>query len=232
MTTQTTYTGSPTLPRVNLLPPEIGEARRLQQYRFGAAGAVGAAFVVVGALYWHAHGGVASAQSGLDAANARTATLQSQVTQYQSVTQVRAQVDSAKATLATALQPQILWSHYLEDMSVSLAGNYWFASMTMASNGTGTATGTVTATPFGDPSAIGSVTLQGHAVSHFDVADLLRDLAKERGLSHPVVSSSSEDATPTVGDHRLVSFTISVPVDSSAKPASATAPPTTNKAAG
>ncbi|MDX6229239.1 MAG: type pilus assembly protein PilN [Frankiales bacterium] len=225
MTTQTTIVGTPTLPRVNLLPPEIAAARVLKQYRFGAAGAVALTAVLVGAVYWNAHGGVATAQTALDASKAKTATLNIQLNTYKNVTQVKNQVQSAQATLDAALAPQILWSRYLQDMSVSLAGNYWFSSMVMTTGGGAAAA--QNASPLSDGAPLGTVSLQGKAVSHYDVADLLRALAKEKGMSDkPTVQSSVQDTTTIIGDHRLVSFAVTQTVDSSGKatPATATAP--------
>jgi Tfp pilus assembly protein PilN len=225
MTTQTTLTGAPVLPRVNLLPPEIAEARTLKQYRFGAAGAVALTAVAVGALYYQAHGGVASAQSALDASNGKTAALRTQLASYQSVTQVKNEVLSAQATLASALAPQILWSKYLQDMSVSLVGNYWLSSLTMSASGPA-APASTGANPLSDGSAVGSIILTGTAVSHYDVADLLRSLAKQQGLSNkPVVSSSAKDAS-TAGVPPLVRFTVTQTVDSTGR-ASATVGPLT-----
>ncbi|MDX6229029.1 MAG: type pilus assembly protein PilN [Frankiales bacterium] len=233
MTTQTTVVGTPTLPRVNLLPPEIAEARTLQQYRLGAAGAVVLAALAVGAVYYQGHGGVATAQSALDASTSKTAALNAQLSSLQNVTQVKNQVLSAKATLNSALSPQILWSHYLQDMSVSLAGNYWFTGMAMTSSAGPAAGAATAASPLADPAAIGSITLTGSAVSHYDVADLLRALAKEKGLSDkPVVTSSAKAATAIAGNS-LVTFSVTESVDSNGRPSatglgtSSTTPTTT-----
>jgi Tfp pilus assembly protein PilN len=231
MTTLTTVVGAPKLPRVNLLPPEIAEARTLKQYRFGAAGAVALTAFAVAAVYYNAHGGVAQAQTALDASNAKTAALNAQLNSYRGVTQVKNQVQVAQATLASALAPQVLWSHYLQDMSVSLAGNYWFTNMVMTTSAGGAAPAAAAAVaplPLADPSPVGTITLQGTAISHYDVADLLRALAKEKGLSDkPIVASSIEDTSLTGGDHHLVKFSVTQTVDSTAKPGSA-APTTTS----
>jgi hypothetical protein len=75
-----------------------------------------------------------------------------------------------------------------------------------------------------DASSVGSVTLVGTAISHNDVADLLRQLAKEKGMSSmPVVASSVEDTTALIGNHRMVKFTVTEPVDDTKKPTAATA---------
>ncbi|BEP16047.1 hypothetical protein acdb102_43580 [Acidothermaceae bacterium B102] len=233
MTTQTTIVGTPTLPRVNLLPPEIAEARILKQYRVGAAGAVVLAFLAVGGLYMNAHSGVAGAQSALNASTAKTGQLTSQQRVLTQQTSIKDTVASAQATLATALSPEILWSHYLQDMSVALAGNYWFTSLALASGG-GAA-----ATPLADGTAVGSVTIQGKAVTHNDVSALLGALANEKGLSHPVFTSSAEDSSPVSGTAtRLVTFGVQVSVDDPQKPkvaatvAPTAATPTTTTPAG
>lgn len=225
MTTQTTVVGTPTLPRVNLLPPEIAEARTLKQYRLGAAGAVAVAAAGVVVFYLQAHSGVAKAQSALDASNVQTAHLKSELAtqRYQNVTLVKNEVSSAKATLATALAPQVIWSKYLQDMSVSLVGNYWFTNMVMTASGSAAAAAPGGATPLADGSAIGTILLTGTAVSHYDVADLLRSLAKQEGLSDkPVVSSSAKDASAD-GLPPLVKFTVTQTVDSNGRPSAPTA---------
>ena len=224
MTTQTTtIVGTPTLPRVNLLPPEIAEARTLKQYRLGAGGAVVLAFVAVGGLYMNAHSGVAGAKSSLDAATQKTASLTSTQRSLQQQTSIKDTVASAQATLASALAPQILWSHYLQDMSVALAGNYWFTNLALNSGSTAAAAAGTAASPVTDPSAIGTLTLQGKAVSHRDVATLLASLAKERGLSHPLFTSSVEDSDTVTGTTtRLVTFSVGANVDESLKPTATT----------
>jgi Tfp pilus assembly protein PilN len=236
MTTQTTLVGTPTMPRVNLLPPEIAEARALRQLRLAAGGAVVLAVVGVGGLYVNAHSGVAGAQSALTAATAKTGQLTAQQRTLQQQTAIKDTVASAQATLASALAPQILWSHYLQDMSVALAGNYWFTTLTLSS-GSAAGTAGAAASPVSDPSAIGAFSAQGKAVSHRDVSTLLASLAKERGLSHPLFTSSAEDASPVTGTQtRLVTFSVVASVDDTLKPqattASTTASTTATPAAG
>jgi Tfp pilus assembly protein PilN len=219
MTTQTTVVGTPMLPRVNLLPPEIAEARTLRQLRLGAGGAVVLAVVGVAGLYMHAHSGVAGAQASLHAATLKTGQLTTEQAGLKKQTQIKDTVASAQTTLATALAPQILWSHYLQDMSVALAGNYWFTTLTL-NEGTGVAGATVAvgAAP-GDPVPIGNFTAQGKAVTHQDVSFLLRALGKERGISNPVFTSSAEDAQVVTGTHtRLVTFTVQAAVTDTLKP--------------
>lgn len=226
MTTQT-IVGTPTLPRVNLLPPEIGEARVLRQYRLAAGGAVLLAVVAVGGVYWHAHGAVADAQSALDASTAKQAQLTAQETKLQGVTALKNQVAAAQTTLTTALSPQILWSRYLQDLSVTLGGNVWFNSMTLVSQSAAPVNATTGTSPFTDSTALGTATFVGKAVTHNDVAKLMAALDREKGISHATFTSSAKDATPIVGDTTLVTFTVQASIDATGKPTIAAKPPTT-----
>ena len=111
-------------------------------------------------------------------------------------------------------------------MSVALAGNYWFNSIVLNA-ASGTASSAPAASPFGNPSAVGSATFTGKAVTQGDVANFLAALASERGMSNPTLSSASEDAQATVANVHLVTFTGSASIDSTGKPAAPTATPGT-----
>jgi Tfp pilus assembly protein PilN len=177
---------------------------------------------------------VAGAKSALNASTAKTGQLTAQQSELQKQTSIKDTVASAQATLASALAPQILWSHYLQDMSVALAGNYWFTGLALSS-GTG-ATGPAAAqvvTPGADAAAIGTFTAQGKAVSHRDVSKLLASLETERGLSHPLFTSSAEDTTPITGTTtRLVTFSVQASVDDTLKPQASASAKTGGAAAG
>ena len=128
MTTQT-LTGAPTLPRVNLLPPEIAEARRAKRVKAGLGSAVAIALLAVGGLYQSARGGVSSASDELASAQQENASLQHQLTDYQNVTAMKERVAAAQANLRLAMGPQVLWSHYLSDLSLILPGNVWLTKI-------------------------------------------------------------------------------------------------------
>jgi Tfp pilus assembly protein PilN len=188
-----TLTGTPTLPRVNLLPPEIAEAKRLRRVQAGLGVTVAVAVVAVGALYYNAHGGVASAQDQLTQAQQESTRLQQQVTQYQNVTALKDRVSAAETNLQQAMGPQVLWSHYMSDLAVTLPGNVWLTEVQAklgTSDGTQSPGGIAGALPSAD--AIGAISLQGSALTHGDVASMLSALAKEKGFKDPFFTKSSE----------------------------------------
>ncbi len=222
MTSQTmqTIVGTPTLPRVNLLPPEIAEARALRQYRLAAGGAVLVVALGVAGFYWHSRGAVADAQTSLDESKAQQVKLNAQALALRSVTDLKTQVAAAQQTLTSAMSSEILWSHVLQDMSVSLPVNAWMTNMVMSSGAPTTAAGT----PFANTTAVGNITMVGKAVTHNDVAKLLGALDNEKGLSDAAFTSSAKDSTAINGLNPVI-FTVTAAVNQRGVPVHPVATP-------
>jgi Tfp pilus assembly protein PilN len=206
MSTQTT-TRLATLPRVNLLPPEIEQARRFRHVQAGLGGAVLASVVVAAALFFAANAQVGEAQDDLDANKAQTAQLQSKVAEYAEVPLVYGQVEAAHAQLGQAMGQEVQWSYFLNDLSLKIPRHVWLDSMTVASNATAAAPPTV-----GQYAAvgIGTVQFEGHAFRHNDVAAWLNSLAKQKGYTQPYFSDSTVEPLGTNDD--AVRFTSQVTV--------------------
>lgn len=214
-----TVVGSGLLPRVNLLPPEIAEQRRFRQVQIGMATLVAAAVGGVAALAWASHHAVNSAQQQVAAAQTRNADLQAQLTKLDYVKQTYDQVAEEREQLVTALSPEILWSHYLNDLSLTIPENVWLTQMTASetaagggqtsSSSTSGQSGTTTLTPTG----LGTVQFTGVAFDHDDVANWLDSLAKENGYLDPYFSSSTE---AKIGTQVVVDFQSSVTLGSGA----------------
>lgn len=203
------------LPRVNLLPPEIGEQRRLRHAQYGMAGAVLGACVVVGLVYAAQAGKVSSARSDLAASQAKQTRLQTEQARYAPVSQTVAQVQGEETMLSQAMGSEIRWSHYLNDLSLSIPDNVWVTSVAAsnaaaggaAAPGAGAAGGILTA-------GIGSVVVQGKAFSHDDVASWLDSLAREKGYADPYFTQSQVDSATS--GRQLVTFASTVAVTNDA----------------
>ncbi len=205
MTTETYTTpvvGAPTLPAVNLMPPEIGEQRRLRRLQFAMGGAVVAAFVVVGGLYTVAHSGVTAAQSELTQAQSEQSQLQHQLTSLQNVQDVYTQVSMRQQMLATAMGREVRWSRYLNDLSLRIPDNVWLTQVT-ATEADAAATSTSTQAAPGLTPGIGQIQFTGVAFSHDDVAAWLDSLAREKGFANPYFSNSAETL---LGTRKAVNF--------------------------
>ena len=190
-----TASGLGSLPRVNLLPPEIAEARRFKRVQASLGGAVLACVGVVAALMVLAMSQVTSAQAELDAADAKAVTLEAQTGQYADVPLVYAQVEIAEAQIAQAMGTEVRWSRFMNDISLKTPGNVWLSSMTVAQAADAAALTAPVAgvvSPFA-ATGVGSVTFEGMGSSHNDVAAWLDALAEQKKLTQPVFTSSTKE---------------------------------------
>jgi Tfp pilus assembly protein PilN len=197
-----------TLPRVNLLPPEIEEHRRFRKVQVALGTGVLAAVGVVGALTLAASGAVSDAQNDLDTAQAQQATLNAQKAQYAEVPLVFAQVDAAHAQLTRAMGQEVRWSYFLNDLSLKAPSKVWLTTMTVTQDVDSAATSAATSaaaetdTSYLTP-GLGSVTFEGLGYTHNDVAAWLDALAKQKGLTQPYFTSSAKEK---IGEQTAVRF--------------------------
>jgi Tfp pilus assembly protein PilN len=203
MSTQTsreTVTRLATLPRVNLLPPEIEQQRQFKKVQLGLGVGVVAALGVAGALVLSAGAQVSDAQSDLDQQTARNRTMQADAAKFADVPAVYAQVDAAKAQLTQAMGKEIRWSRFLNDLSVVTPGKVWFDTITVAETvdaapvTAAPATGQVWGT-----ANIGTITFKGKGYTHNDVASWLKALASEKGVADAFFTRSAQEQIGTEG---------------------------------
>jgi Tfp pilus assembly protein PilN len=196
-----------TLPRVNLLPPEIEERQRFRKVQIGLGAGVLAAVAAVGALTLLASGAVGDAQSDLDAATARQSALQSEKAQYAEVPKVYAQVEDARAQLGQAMGQEVRWSYFLNDLSLKSPGKIWLTSMTVTQDVDGAAALTTPTVPGATTDyldkGLGTVSFEGFGYGHNDVAAWLDALAKQKGLTQPYFTKSAKEE---IGDRSAVKF--------------------------
>ena len=209
VTTFATATSLGIMPRVNLLPPEIAEERKLRQAKLGLGAGVVACAAVVGLLYSNAHGSVVSAQSDLDRATSQKTALQGQVARLSNVTATFAQVQARQAMLTQAMGDEVQWSHFMNDLALTMPANVWLTDVNISQTGTAPVAAPAAAGGAVFDAGIGTVTFSGIAMSHDDVAVWLETLAKEKGYANAYFTSSNE---VDLYGHTVVSFTSSVTV--------------------
>ena len=200
-----TATHLATLPRVNLLPPEIEQAQRLKKLQVGLGIGVLAAVAAVAGLTVMAAGQVSSAQSDLDAAKAQESSLNAEVATYAEVPLVFAQVDAAEAQLSQAMGQEVRWSYFLNDLSLRIPSKVWLTEMVVTQTVDPAAPAAVTTTGADQylKAGLGQVTFTGRGSSHNDVAAWLNALAKQKGLTQPYFTSSTKEP---IGDTDAVTF--------------------------
>lgn len=205
------------VPRVDLLPPEIAQARRLRRtQRLLAGGLVGVVAACAGG-YLLAVRSADDAAADLAVAQARTAELQAEQAQYAEVPLVLSQVEAAESARELAMGTDVLWYRYLNDIALTYPTDVWLENITASVAGPGGLAGTAPVPVAGDnPLAapgVGTITFTGKARQHSDVATWLDVLDGTGGFSDAAFSDSSRTE---VADTDLVQFTSQVVLTESA----------------
>lgn len=205
------------LPRVNLLPPEVAQAARFRRVQALLALVVVMALVGVGLAYLVASGQVAAAQDDLDAAQAENTQLKAEAAEYAEVPRVKAQLAQGEANLSAAMAPEVRWSFYLNDLSLTIPSSVRLTTMTVTQPvplpGAEVATTTEDSTvvsPLGTP-GIATIVFEGNAASYNAVAAWLQTLARQNGYTDPTVTQI-ENSTEENMAGNVYSFSSSVTV--------------------
>jgi Tfp pilus assembly protein PilN len=208
------------VPRVNLLPPEIADAARFRRLQFQLGGVVLASVGVVGLLFVVASGQVAGAQEGLDQATADTALVQQQVVQLAEVPKVYGQVAAAETQLSTAMGPEVRWSNYLTDLSLTVPADIGLTSLTIKqaaepAAGAQPNPANSAASVLGTP-GIATLSFEGQAVDQDDVAAFLDALAKQKYTVDPYFTNATRSDDSNSGQE-VVAFSATATVDEAAR---------------
>ena len=228
----------PALPRVNLLPPELGERRRFRRVQFASAGAACVALGLVAGGYVLAVGSVSDARTNLQATQSRQQVAQQRVDAYNYVVQTGDLLDSRHQLLGKALTGEVKWSQYLNEFSLHTPSGVWLTHLSVGAPVTGTAmpstseslSSSSSATTSGVPTtgtdttgstgatgttgaAVATISFEGEALRYDDVSLWLESLTKDPAYTDPFVTEASEDA---VGTHKAVRFIGTVTVTDAA----------------
>jgi Tfp pilus assembly protein PilN len=197
---QETFTGLATaarMPRVNLLPSEILEGRRLRRTKGVLAG--GLTLVVAGLVggYVLQVGATNKAQDELDAAKAEHATLVQAQAKYADVPRTIKAIDAAETTRELAMANDVEWYRTLTNISITQPSNVWLTKLQLQ-----VAAPDPAAAP-GTQAGVGTVTAEGSAIDHPDVATWLDTLGNQPGMADAYFSSSEKNK---IGSKVVVDF--------------------------
>jgi Tfp pilus assembly protein PilN len=198
-------------PRVNLLPPEIGQRSRLRRVQLGVGCVLLTVVGIVASLSMTATAALQEAAGELDAASTRGAALQAQSAKYVDVLAVHRRADAAQDMLALAMAEEVRFSELLDELSRTVPDKVWLEDVTFSQHPASQHPALPAA---GGPAArIGTVTFTGAAFSHDDVAAWLDALATREGYAD---SSLTESTASAQGAGRTVRFTSTVALTSAA----------------
>ncbi|MEO6712874.1 MAG: PilN domain-containing protein [Mycobacteriales bacterium] len=199
-TKQLTSLDTYVVPRVNLLPPEIGAKRAAQRSYVLMGAAVAGAGAAVLALYLGQASRVTAAKEDLKAEQATNTKLKSERVKLQAVQDVYLAVDADEALLTRAFSRRVNWSVYLHSLSIGIPENVWINQLTATV--TPAATGAV---PVGG-APVGSLTFTGTAFAYNDVAAWLESLGRIKGVTNSYFSSATKLTPTTPKGRALVTF--------------------------
>lgn len=208
-TTTTSSTRLATLPRVNLLPPEIQQRKQAQRIQAGLILMVVAAIGGVGFVYVNGGSAVSDAKTRLQAGQAQQTELQRTVARLQNAATVANTRDSAEASLTEAMATEVHFSEYMADLGQIIPSQTWFTNVSF---GVTVPVGSL-ASPNDAPAAVGSVSFTGTVVSRKDLANWLDTAAKEPGFVDPYFTTSQERY---IGTTKVADFASSVTLSSDA----------------
>lgn len=216
LTSESTFLGTTNgrLPRVNLMPPEVAEAKALRRVQMGLGAAGLASVALVGLLYVSATHSVSSAKSDLADAQAQTTSLQGQVAKYRDVTATIDAANAAQAQLVTAMGDEVRYSQLLNDLSLSIPSTVWLKSLSFTSTAPAAAPGTAPVSYSGG-TPIGTMNVSGIGFTHDDVAlwlDAVAGLSKT--YANPYFTNSTE---ALIGSRRTVNYSATAVVLSGAQ---------------
>jgi Tfp pilus assembly protein PilN len=178
------------VPRVNLLPMEIIEARKFRQTRILLGVAVlGTLLIAAAGVFW-AQQGVQDANDQLTVSQAKVTVLNAEKAKYAAVPKIIAQVDAAQAARTLAMEADVLWYRYLNDLDDARPAGVTLTAMTLTLNSVSAAPA-----PPSDPlgsHAVGTLTLGGTAEKYQQVAGWLEALEKLTGISSAALSEATE----------------------------------------
>jgi Tfp pilus assembly protein PilN len=204
------------VPKVNLLPPEIMEDRRLARLKRVLAGLLVVAVAgCAGAVVW-AQASVNSARDEVQAAQTRAATLQAQQAKYAKVPRITSLIDTTTTARQTALGQDVLWYGFLSELSMTTPKGVSLVSLEVGLDDNSEPPG-----PSDDPltpSGIGHVSFSGKA-SHFpDIAGWLDAVGTVHGLDGSTLQTATrgEADAPATTSGGPITFTSTVQVTSKA----------------
>ncbi|WP_426566856.1 PilN domain-containing protein [Angustibacter sp. McL0619] len=189
------------LARVNLLPPEIEQGRKLKRTQALLGVGLAAVVVVMAGVYLTQVSDRQKAENELASAKAETVRLQAEQTKYADVPHTIEAIDAAETARSTAMAQDVEWYRTLNNLSLTLPAHVWMTSLNVSVAAPTTAAAGATVTP--TTTGIGSVSIQGVAMDHPDVATWLDVLGRQPGMSDAYFSTSAKGL---IGETSVVNY--------------------------
>jgi Tfp pilus assembly protein PilN len=173
-----------TVAHVNLLPPEILVARRLERVQRLLAAGLAALLLVLGGAWWLSRESAADARADVAAQQAVNASLVADQAQYSEAPQLVAQLDRLESARATSMVSDVLWDRYLEAIGREYPEGVWLTDLAVTTDVAAQDTGAPAAAtdPLAKP-AVATISFTGRGGDYDDVAAWLDAMTDIDGFS-------------------------------------------------
>lgn len=169
--------------RINLLPPEVEQKRRVRrQSGFLALGFV-VFLVLLGAIWFVRQSTLNQERETLAALQAQEQELQTKVDALQEFAQLEQTVTQKRATLAAAMVNDVAWSRLLVELSMVIPGDSWLTAFSGTAGSQTPAPGGTAPVPGAVATNLGTLTFTAVTFDFPGVAKWITRLQQEMGKS-------------------------------------------------
>lgn len=179
-----------TIPRVNLIPPEVFERRAVRKVQLGVGGAALACLAVVAGGYFLAAHDAGNAENDLAAEQATATRLSAEQERYAEVPKTIALVQQAQAARDAALAQNIQWATVVGQLAAVHPGSTWLKTVDVTTTGTGGTTSTPATVTTG-PAPAATLSFTGSAKDYRSVAAWLDSLKRIPNLTSPKMQTAT-----------------------------------------
>lgn len=204
-----TVPGTPLLPQVNLLPPEIRAGRALSSVKSWLAVGLLATLLVAGGLVLMSELGLRDAEDALTRTQDENAALVAQQTQYAEVPALLGKLDDLTQARTSGMAGDVLWRPYVTAIAATAPAGVSVTELKVAPP-----VASLTATTGGVADlVVATISFQSRSLTLPDTAQWLDALAEVTGLSNPMFSSAQIKGTESGVVYYEVTGTVDVTFD-------------------
>lgn len=195
-----------TLPKVNLLPPEVTAQNTFRRTQLILGGATLLVIAGLGAGWVGSMMQVGAAEEALAAEQVTAQELQAEEARYAEVPRVLSAIESVQNAQAQAMATDVAWYAQLDKVNQEFPEGLKFTSLSVTMNDAGAAADT--GNPLAAPNTIGTMTVEGIGPDYVNVAAWLDALEGHDGFVDPYYSQATRSVDETKKKEVTVSTTV------------------------
>ncbi len=183
-----------TLPKVNLLPPEVTAQNTFRRTQFILGGVTAVVVAGLAAGWVGSMMQVTAAEEALAAEQAVTQELKVEEARYAEVPRVLSAIEAVQNAQAQAMATDVAWYVQLDKVNQEFPDGLKFKTLSMTMNDAGAGADAASANPLSTATPIGTLTIEGVGTSYPNVAAWMDALAGHEGFVDPYYNEAKRTA--------------------------------------